>query len=218
MKVVAISDTHSMHSSIFGGLPHGDILIHAGDFCGRSDKINVGVFLEWFARRKHEHKIFISGNHDKPFQEDPQWCQEILKEIDPNIIYLQDSGCEVNGIKFWGSPWQPEFFDWAFNLPRGPIIKEKWDLIPNDTDVLITHGPPDGILDLCPDINDYSKMVHVGCSDLMRAVRRVNPKYHIFGHVHEGYGTYSEGGTTFINASSLDGRYKPKNPAIAFDI
>jgi len=90
----------------------------------------------------------------------------------------------IEGVKFYGSPWQPRFFDWAFNLDRGEEIKKKWDLIPMDTDVLITHGPPYGILDLT---HEGEK---VGCEELMKAVLRVQPKIHIFGHIHEAYGEY----------------------------
>jgi len=221
MRLVVISDTHSLHAVIHGGVPDGDVLVHGGDFCGQNSKVSVGAFLEWFAAQPHKHKIFIAGNHDGAFEVDPEWCQQAIEAIDPSLIYLQDSGVEIDGVKFWGSPWQPEFCDWHFNLPRGPQLAKKWALIPRDTDVLITHGPPHGILDVCPDVNQVlasPQMISVGCEELAKTIPRVQPKVHIFGHIHEGYGTHEQNGITFINGSNVDGTYRPVNPAIVFDI
>ena len=218
MRLVVISDTHSMHASISGGVPKGDVLIHGGDFCGQNSKVSVGSFLEWFAAQPHKYKIFIAGNHDGAFERDPEWCQKAIQEIGPDLIYLQDSGTEIDGVKFWGSPWQPEFCDWHFNLPRGEALAKKWALIPDDIDVLITHGPPHGILDVCPAYPSDGTNVHVGCKEMAKAIPRVKPKVHIFGHIHEGYGTHEQNGITFINGSNVDGRYRPVNPAVVLDI
>ena len=123
--------------------------------------------------------------------------------------YLDDSGCEIEGIRFWGSPITPEFCNWAFmREPRD--IGRHWDAIPDDTDVLITHGPPHGILDQCPD--------SVGCEQLLEAVKRVGPKVHAFGHIHEGHGILEKDGTTFVNASIMDGRYRPVNAPIGVEV
>lgn len=207
MKVVAISDTHMRHRDI--DLPEGDILIHAGDVSSKGTKDEIVDFLSWFANQAHQHKIFIAGNHDFMFE---RRGREIREYIPDNIIYLQNSGTEINGIKFWGSPVQPEFYDWAFNVERGDKIKRYWDLIPVDTDVLITHGPPFGILD--------SSIIRKsqGCEELLIAVEKINPKYHIFGHIHEGYGTCTNGITSFINASVLNEKYLYTNDPIVFDI
>lgn len=207
MKVVAISDTHLRHEDI--NLPDGDLLIHAGDISSKGSKDEIIDFLSWFANQAHQHKIFIAGNHDFMFE---RRGREIGEYIPDNIIYLQNSGTEINGIKFWGSPVQPEFYDWAFNVERGAKIKRYWDLIPVDTDVLITHGPPFGILD--SSIRRKSQ----GCEELLIAVEKINPKYHIFGHIHEGYGTYTNGITNFINASVLNEKYLYTNDPIVFDI
>ena len=118
----------------------------------------------------------------------------------------------IDGVKFYGSPWQPWFYDWAFNLERGPEIRAKWDLIPEDTDVLITHGPPYGIGDLT-----FQKD-HAGCQDLLKAVERLKPRTHIFGHIHERYGINSIDGTTFINASSFNHNYHRFNEPVIFDL
>ena len=222
MRFVVISDTHSMHESILGGVPEGDVLIHGGDFCGQNSKVSVGAFLEWFAAQPHEFKVFIAGNHDGAFERDPEWCQRALQEIGPDLIYLQDSGCQIGDLKLWGSPWQPAFNDWHFNLPRGPALAKKWALIPDDIDVLITHGPPHGILDMCPAFPTIDNMpcedVHVGCEEMAKAIPRIKPKVHIFGHIHEGYGVHEQNGIKFINGSNVDGRYRPVNPAVIFDL
>ena len=224
MRLVVLSDTHSLHASIAGGVPEGDVLIHGGDFCGSNSKVSVGAFLEWFAEQPHEHKIFIAGNHDGAFERDPEWCKAAIQDIDPSLVYLQDSGYEIDGVKFWGSPWQPEFCDWHFNLPRGPRLAEKWALIPDDTDVLITHGPPKNILDGCPPFPPSGhegmpqETFHAGCEEMVKVVQRIKPKVHIFGHIHEGYGTHEQNGITFINGSNVNGAYRPVNPAIVFDI
>lgn len=145
MRLVCISDTHNTHKTL--NIPRGDILIHAGDATGQGTSLEVNRFLAWFSTRPHRHKILVAGNHDWLFQHDPDGAAQLLR-ANPGITYLQDSGVEIEGVKFWGSPWQPWFCDWAFNLPRnGPALRQVWNKIPLDTEVLITHGPPRGMLD-----------------------------------------------------------------------
>jgi len=117
---------------------------------------------------------------------------------DKDIIYLNDTGTTIEGLKIWGSPVQPEFFNWAFNRERGEDICKHWDLIPDDTDILITHGPAFGILDRVLE-GEY-----VGCSDLLKKIKQIKPKIHAFGHIHEAYGQCEEDGTTFINACNVN--------------
>jgi len=215
MKIVAISDTHTDHWRL--ELPPGDVLVHAGDFSHRRDKESVRVFLDWLANQNHAHKILIAGNHDGLFETNPDWCKQQIQSMPNNFTYLQDSGCEIDGVKFWGSPWQPEFNSWHFNLPRGHRLEQKWALIPDDTDVLITHGPPHGIMDECPDWHptfrrSRQKLVHVGCKEMAKALERVQPKVHIFGHIHEGSGVLEQDGRTYINASSMNGDYDLVHP------
>ena len=208
MKVVAISDTHNFHETL--QLPEGDILIHAGDVSGIGKEQEVRNFLEWFADRDFEHKIFIAGNHDYFFERFPE---SFIRHIIPdNVIYLNDSGIKINGIKIWGSPIQPWFHDWAFNRRRGPDIDKHWQLIPDDTDILITHGPAYGILDKT--IRDEL----VGCEDLLNRIKKIKPKFHIAGHIHEAYGVERHGWTTFINASVLNFRYQLVNKPVVFEI
>jgi len=155
----------------------------------------------------HPHKIVIAGNHDFCFESDREACEKILT----NCIYLQDQEVTINGMRFYGSPWQPWFYDWAFNLERGPEIRVKWNLIPKGTDILITHGPPYGIGDLT------AQEDHAGCQDLLEVVEKIKPAIHIFGHIHEGYGISSNGITTFINVSSCDQLYQPVNPPLIYE-
>ena len=207
MKITLISDTHSKHNQLT--LPKGDILIHAGDVSSRGNKREVKNFLNWFSKQDYKYKIFIAGNHDFFFeQENENIIQEIIPE---NIIYLNDSGIEIEGIKIWGSPIQPTFFDWAFNRERGTEIKKYWDLIPNDTDILITHGPPFGILD------QTVRGENVGCKELLIRVLEIKPKIHVFGHIHEAYGEAQKHDIKFINASVLNVRYQVTNLSVEVD-
>ena len=132
----------------------------------------------------------------------------------PGFAYLEDNGCEIGGYKFWGSPWQPEFCNWAFNLSRGVACDRKWQQIPSDTDVLITHGPALGHGDLCNGGGHRA-----GCVNLLAHItERIQPLYHISGHVHEGFGATTNGVTTFVNASTCDYAYAPRNVAVVFDL
>jgi len=218
VKIVCISDTHTLHEKIH--LPYGDILIHAGDFTSRGKEAQVRAFGKWFRDQPHAHKIVIAGNHDLSFEtknkEAINWLYN--DAIDDSFHYLQDASVTVDvdgrNIKIYGSPWQPEFCAWAFNVERGPKLAAIWDLLPEDTDVLITHGPPAGILDLC---------VHgerVGCVDLLHRVKELKQlKLHVFGHIHESHGVESlEGDPIFVNASSCDFRYAPDNKPIIVEI
>lgn len=218
MRIVCISDTHGT----FPELPDGDILVHTGDFSGgRFPIASIAAHGNWFAdlleTKSYKRVLVVAGNHDVPFEREPSVARASL-EVDGRITYLQDSGVEIDGVRFWGSPWQPEFFDWAFNLPRGEKLREKWDLIPDDTDVLLTHGPPHGILDLCPSMKDSTKNVHVGCQELRGRVDQVRPALHVFGHIHEGAGVYRGAETLYVNAARMTGSYTPANPIRTIDL
>ncbi|MGB0848880.1 MAG: metallophosphoesterase family protein, partial [Thiolinea sp.] len=142
MKLTFISDTHSLHHQL-PDLGSGDVLIHCGDFTGRGDLHDTLSFARYFSQQNYTHKIVIAGNHDECFegyrQQDAETCL-----LDHNIIYLNDSGIEIDGVHFWGSPIQPEFFNWSFQRRRGQDIRRHWDMIPANTDILLTHGPPFG--------------------------------------------------------------------------
>ncbi len=208
MKLVLISDTHGNHQRL--PLPDGDVLLHTGDISKRGSEFEVQLFLEWFAEQDFEHKIFIAGNHDFFFEQESS--EKVATMIPEGVTYLNDSGVTIDGIKFWGSPVQPRFFDWAFNRDRGTDIDRHWQLIPSDVDVLLTHGPPHGILDRTAD------GFEAGCEMLRKRIREVKPKLSVFGHIHEAYGKHEIEGTVFVNASVLNLRYELVNEAILFEL
>lgn len=208
MKFVVISDTHCRHKSV--KLPKGDVLLHAGDITYKGEKAEVIDFLSWFSKQNFTYKIFIAGNHDFYFEKNATSVIESM--IPENVIYLKDSGTTINGINIWGSPVTPWFYNWAFNRHRGPAINKHWKLVPPDTDILITHGPPFGILDTVVTNS------HVGCKDLLKKLQDINPKYHVFGHIHEAYGKQKSGTTQFINASILNESYELVNAPQTFEL
>lgn len=210
MKLVCISDTHSLHRRI-PNVPDGDILIHAGDCLGAGTLDNVLDLNDWLGSLPHEHKIVIAGNHDWIFQEAPALAREALT----NATYLEDSGVEIDGLSFWGSPWTPTFMEWAFMRDRGQPIYEKWELIPDKTDVLITHGPPKNVGD---EVSLGFRSFNAGCIDLLHRIDQLSLKAHVFGHIHEGYGEYKRGTARLINASTCTERYEPTNTPIVLEI
>lgn len=208
MKFVAISDTHCRHNNL--KLPKGDVLLHAGDITYKGEKSEVVDFLKWFDKQPYKHKIFIAGNHDFFFEREKE---ETIQGLMPkSVTYLKDSGIEINGIRVWGSPVTPWFYNWAFNRLRGPAIARHWKMVPPDTDVLLTHGPAFGILDCV--INQS----HVGCKDLMKKIRELKPKVHVCGHIHEAYGQEKKAGVHFYNASVLNEYYELTNPPLSFEL
>lgn len=206
MKIVCISDTHcSLKEYIDGNLmPDGDVLVHTGDltYLGKLSEMSRELGYLGKLKSKYKHIIYIAGNHDWLAELNSPLTRELCNEN--GITYLEDEEFIIDGIKFYGSPQTPEFCNWAFNQTRGDEITAFWDRIPEDTQVLLTHGPPLQILDYCDN-------GHVGCYDLRAAVHRIKPKLHVFGHIHEGYGTYDTPETKFVNASLMNGNYQPVN-------
>jgi Icc-related predicted phosphoesterase len=150
-------------------------------------------------------KVFIPGNHDRYIEDKPFDAWKMIREFnDKGVVCLIDDYVEFEGLKIYGSPWQPEFYNWAFNLPRnGKELEEKWNNIPDDTDILLTHGPAWGILDTVVNRRD----VNLGCEMLTKRLETLHPLIHICGHIHTGYGYVEKNGTHFFNASILDERY-----------
>jgi predicted phosphohydrolase len=190
VRIVSASDTHLFHRDL--AVPDGDVFIHAGDLCRIGTLDELADAAAWIRSLPHETKIVVAGNHDWAFAREAQAARDILG---PGILYLEDSGAVVDGVRFWGSPWQPEFMGWAFNLPRGPALAAKWALIPTGLDVLVTHGPPRGI-------GDRSAVGREGCDDLRERVRVARPRLHIFGHIHEDGGVWEAGGTMSANVTT----------------
>ncbi|XP_050404566.2 metallophosphoesterase MPPED2 [Patella vulgata] len=238
IRFVCLSDTHSVLEKTEGyQLPAGDVLLHAGDFSNIGLPTDIENFNNYLETVPYKVKVAIAGNHELTF--DDQFVKEDrerlkhcfciteknfedrlkqlnitnIKEMLTNCIYLEDQSLNLCGIKIYGTPWQPEFCGWGFNLKRGQPCLDKWNLIPEDTDILMSHGPPLGYGDMCSGNN------RAGCAELLFTIqRRVKPKYHVFGHIHEDYGVTTDGFTTYINASTCNLRYKAVNPPVVFDM
>jgi len=211
VRIVCLSDTHTQHSAV--EVPDGDILIHAGDFTYTGKEGESQAFASWLRKLPHKHKVVIAGNHELGWGSKPMWEKRGL--LHP-AHYLEGRTVELMGLKIWGGPWTPWFYDWEFNVPRDQIGRF-WEKIPDDTDVLATHGPPRGIMD------ESKRDERVGDDALLEAVYRVKPRLHCYGHIHEGYGRVDmdrAGGwpITFVNAATCDARYKPVNPPIVVDL
>ncbi len=205
MRLVLISDTHCRHGRLT--LPDGDLLVHAGDSTSMGTVSEITEFNAWLGRQPHRHKVVIAGNHDWLFEREPALARELLT----NATYLEDGEATIEGVRVWGSPWQPRFFRWAFNLDRGAPLRAKWELIPAGIDVLVTHGPPKGTLDAT------WRGEPVGCEELALAVARVRPRLHVFGHIHESHGRIDRDGTTFVNASTCDARDRPSHAPVVVE-
>lgn len=210
--IIFISDTHSKHKQVTD-IGDGNIIICSGDISSMGYYTELKNFCMWFSSLDFDYHVFIAGNHDFCFQDSPGESLEFVNNW--GIDYLQDDfliiGDYNDSVKIWGTPWQPEFNNWAFNLPRnGQELKEKWDLIPLDTDILITHGPPFGHLD------KLFSGSNIGCELLRERIDIVKPKIHIFGHIHSSYGYKydSENNIHFINASVLNEQYNFQNKPI----
>jgi hypothetical protein len=237
MRISLISDTHAKHNQIVTtstprkpnqplDLPGGDLLIHAGDFMTHGySQYEAEDFFKWFdAIDNYDNKVFIAGNHDRIMQDEPEWAQGVLTGY-KTIDYLLDEDFVIYGdgpngdmpeenVRIYGSPWQPWFYDWAFNLPRnGDKLKSKWDAIPTNTDIVVTHGPAWSKLDV-----PGGTTIHVGCELLTEHFNTVaRPKIHVCGHIHGSYGHYFDGQTHYFNASVLNERYQYANSPFTFD-
>lgn len=198
MQITVISDTHGLHKNI--RVPEGDILIHCGD-AELCDWARYHSFLKWFKSLPHKMKIFVPGNHDFLIQDYRFNCS---LEFESNGIHcLIDRRLEIDGIKFYGSPWTPTFNDWAFMKDDLDLAKH-WDAIPNDTNILITHGPAYTIGDRVENTKD-----NLGSKTLLsRLVNLSSLHYHFFGHIHTGKDCNHSLGFKSINCSILNEKYQ----------
>lgn len=210
-SLVLISDTHNRHEEM--SIPDGDILIHAGDATSRGSFQELARFAEWMRKQPHRHKIFCGGNHDIGLQDEPGLTHQLFDGWCNLLIHRE---VEIEGLRFFGSPWTQFFHNWAYNYNSAEALMI-WDKIPAGIDVLITHGPPKGILDkLGPKGSEPG--ANAGCHFLLQAVDRVRPRLHTFGHIHTGRGWMKANGTTFVNASMLDDNYQPVHQAQVFEL
>jgi Icc-related predicted phosphoesterase len=206
MKIVAVSD---LHGHFDFDIPKGDVLVIAGDICKFSSDVQQYVsFNRFLGEQPHSYKLFIAGNHDRLLE---KMTNTFIKDLIPNGIYLRDKEITIDFIKFYGSPWQPEFGDWAFNLPRGKALANKWKKIPKDTDILITHCPPARILDKVGNEN-------VGCEDLKDAICDRHIKHQIYGHIHEAHGYWTDSRTEYHNVSVVNEHYELVHRPTVIDI
>lgn len=208
MKICCVSDTHRSHWDL--KIPKCDIFIHSGDN-DITDIDSLNDFNNWLGEIEVKYtKIIIAGNHDFFYERiKKDWCKQLLT----NTIYLENEYTEVAGLKFWGSPYTPKFYNWAFMQKRqGEELKNNWSQIPENLDFLITHGPAYGLLD------QNQHLEHCGCELLQKEIVKKKPKYHIFGHIHEGYGKFKTKDTTFINCSVLNEHYELTNKPIIIEV
>lgn len=218
MKICAISDTHGKHNQLDLSKYPADVLIHAGDWTGGRD---LGLsetkdFLAWLDIQPYKHKIFIAGNHEVQVEASTSYFDELMLNY-PNLTYLQDSEVTIDGVKFYGSPYSNEFGNWAF-MENELELEKIWAKIPDDTQVLITHGPAYECNDRVN--NTYSRDPHVGSKALKyrKMSLQDNLKVHISGHIHEAYAINSSHGCTNICASILNENYRLVNNPIVIDV
>jgi predicted phosphohydrolase len=193
LRLVCLSDTHGLHDQV--AVPDGDVLLHAGDVSRRGELLEVIEFNRWLGTLPHRHKVVIAGNHDFLFEQEPGLAASLIT----HATYLNDTEIQIEGVRIWGSPISPWYHDWAFNRQPGAEIQRHWDLVPPGTDILITHGPPHGVLDL----TRTGQMV--GCPSLRQMVAKIGPRLHLFGHIR------------FVNACLLNARYEPVNAPVVID-
>lgn len=249
MRLALVSDTHGKHGELQRGweasgdwdlLLGCDAVVHCGDGTRVGTPHEGAALLRWLTRvaLAGPAVLLVPGNHDFCF--DPAWRATTERGLErhghraaygeafgrlrvehPLVHFLVDSGADVGGVSFWGSPVTPWFNDWAWNRARGADIRRHWDMVPAGVDVLVTHGPPRGVLDALSDRNwkpDRPEGRNPGCHDLLETVARVRPALHCFGHIHEARGYRREGSTLFVNCSSLDERYEPCGPPVFVDV
>lgn len=197
MRILHISDTHNKHRWV-QNLPEADLIIHSGDISFAGSENEAMDFLEWFGSLKYKYKIFIAGNHDDCLY------KANIEGLSDNCFYLCDSGVTIEGVKFYGVPMFMEDVIYGF-------YDENIRKIPNDTEMLITHQPPYGILDSSANIN-------YGDRNLLQTVLKVKPRFHLFGHIHTAYGIEKMENTTFINASVVDENYQLSNKPVLLEI
>lgn len=204
MIIKVISDTHLMHKELDEELSSGgDIIIHCGDALNNGSSLDAYKFLEWFKDVPFKHKIYTPGNHDIFFEENAEEGRVLCESR--GITLLKDRLIDIEDIKIYGCPWTPIFYDWAF-MGDDVMRKEYWEKVTEPCDIIVSHGPPKGILDL-------TRHQHVGCQYLTEACYRLKPKYVLFGHIHTCGGmSHDENGTTYYNCANANDFYNIVNP------
>lgn len=218
-KICVISDTHCKWDKLV--IPECDMLISCGDYSFRGELHVVKDFHKWLNKQPAKHIISVQGNHEKFVESNFALSKLTAQEVCPRVHFIDEGLVEVEGLRIWCSAITPFFYDWAWNRYPGEEIQKHWDLIPAGVDLLITHGPPFGILDGVPEFDkSFGEMGirHCGCPSLLRKIYEIMPKYSVFGHIHEGYGREHMDGVSYINASICNENYKAVNAPIIFEI
>jgi Icc-related predicted phosphoesterase len=205
IRIVAMADTHLAHEGLV--VPDGDILVHAGDMLQYGSLEELERAADFLRALPHRIKVIVAGNHEVCLERQPEAARALLE----GFVYLEDEATTLDGLVFYGSPWQPKFRIWAFGAERGAELAAKWARVPDRLDVLVTHGPPHGFGDR---IVWQGKERRVGCSDLLARVRQVSPRLHLFGHIHQDRGLWESGPTTFANVTTNEGA----SPATVIDL
>ncbi|MGZ5231283.1 MAG: metallophosphatase domain-containing protein [Burkholderiales bacterium] len=218
IRFVCVSDTHSKLDKV--AIPDGDVLVHTGDLSRVGAVNDLAEQFKLLNKMPHEHIVAIAGNHDHGLQHIPDLAKLYGRRY-PRVRYLDSTSAEVAGVKLWGSPWTPWFLDWAFNFPRGDAGEQEATLhyagIPDDTQLLITHGPPRGVLDQL-DERGSEPFAHVGSIALRKRIDSLpRLRAHVFWHIHSQYGTQRDGNVLFVNAATCTEQYQPTNPPIVLD-
>lgn len=216
MKIVIISDVHAKWQKL--QIPECDVLISCGDYSFRGEKHIVKNFHKWLNKQEAGHIISVQGNHETWVQQNWQEAKELAQKVCPAVHFIQHEPIEIEGVKFFGSAWTPWFYNWAWNAQRGPELQRLWSQIPDDTQILITHGPPAGMLDIVYQVDGMTPRERVGCHDLMDRIKQLKHlKMHCFGHIHCSAGEIEFMGVKYINASICDEQYLPYNPVRIFE-
>lgn len=202
-RLVVISDTHNYHDEI--KMPEGDILVHCGDATVMGSIQEITDFTKWWRKQDFEHKFFVAGNHDI------NWDLYRRAWANSMVENMHGKAQEIMGLKFYGMSWSVLYGQWAFMLPERELANQ-WSNISNDTDVLVTHGPPYGLLDANKQGNSC------GSPSLREKVMEIKPKLHCFGHIHESYGHFEHNGIEFVNAAICDAAYDPRHAPMVIDL
>lgn len=206
MKIVMISDVHEQWHDLV--IPSCDLLISAGDYSYRGKPQVVVAYHKWLDQQNAGYIISVQGNHELWVEKNYPLAKDTVRSISPSMRFVEEGLGTDGALKIWCSAYTPRFHDWAYNVDRGAAIKAHWDRIPDDTEILITHGPPLGIMDqIVPGQSE-----HLGCADLMkRIVNLPKLKLHVFGHIHGSSGECDINGVRFVNASICNEQYQPVN-------
>jgi len=218
MKIVAISDIHGKWNKI-ESIPECDVLVSAGDYSFKGERHMVKDFHKWMNKQPAQYRISVQGNHELWVEKNFNEAKELAESVCPGIYFMDEGPVDIAGLKFWTSAITPWFYNWAWNKERGEDIKRHWDLIAEDTNILITHGPPAGILDTVYQVDGITPRERVGCQDLYNKVMSLNNlKHHIFGHIHCSYGHKELNNKHFWNVAMCDDMYYLNNPVTIIDL